>query len=105
MKNDKLYDMDSIELTECIGNLKLDLKKNNSTYKEIWEKIEGIKEKCPNIRGILENEVFSKLSDTDGKALLELINLYRNLISIEQYNIFLLGGHECFQYLKKIKVV
>lgn len=105
MKNDKLYDMDSIELSECIGNLKLELKRNNATYKENFEKIENIKEKYPNIRGILEDEKSSKLSDEEGNELLKLVNLYRNLISIEQYNIFLLGGHECFEYLKRIDVL
>lgn len=105
MKNYKLYDMDSIELTECIGNLKLDLKKNNVEYKEISEKIEDIKEKYPTIRNFLEDEKSSKLSDEEGKVFLELINLYRKLISLEQYEVFLLGGSECFGYLKKIKAV
>ncbi len=105
MKNYKLYDMDSVELTECIGNLKLELKKSNTEYKEISEKIEDMKEKYPTIRNFLEDEKASKLSDEEGKAFLELINLYRKLISVEQYEVFLLGGHECFGYLKKIKAV
>ncbi len=105
MKNCKLYDMDSVELTECIGNLKLDLKKNNVEYKEISQKIENMKEKYPTIRKFLEDEKASKLSDEEGKAFLETINLYRKLISFEQYEVFLLGGHECFGYLKRIKAV
>ena len=105
MKNNKLYDMDSVELAECIENLKLDLKKNNDTYKEISEKIEDIKEKYPILRGILEDEKASKLSEEEGKALLKLINLWRKLISFEQYETFLLGGRECFGYLKRINVL
>lgn len=105
MKNCKLYDMDSIELTECIGSLKLDLKKNNSEYKEISEKIEDLKEKYPTIRNFLEDEKSSKLSDEEGKAFFEVISLYRKLISVEQYEVFLLGGRECFEYLRKIKAV
>ncbi len=105
MKNYKLYDIDSVELTECIGNLKLELKKSNTEYKEISEKIEDMKEKYPTIRNFLEDEKASKLSDEEGKAFLELINLYRKLISVEQYEVFLLGGHECFGYLKKINAV
>lgn len=105
MKNYTLYNMDSIELTECIGNLKLELKKNNSEYKDLSEKIEKIKDKYQNIRGFFEDEKYSKLSDEEAKSLLELINLYRKLISCEQYEIFLLGGHECYGYLKKIKAL
>lgn len=105
MKNYKLYDMDSVELTECIRNLKLELKKSNTEYKKISEKIEDMKEKFPTIRNFLEDEKSSKLSDEEGKAFLELINLYRKLISVEQYEVFLLGGHECFGYLKRIKVI
>lgn len=105
MKNDKLYDIDSVELTESIGNLKLDLKRNNATYREIFEKLESIKEKYPNVRKLWEDEKYSKLSEEESKALLETINLYRYLLKIEQYEIFLLGGKECFGYLKKIKAV
>lgn len=105
MKNYKLYNMDSVELTECIGNLKLELKKSNTEYKKIAEKIEDMKEKYPTIRNFLEDEKASKLSDEEGKAFLKLINLYRKLISVEQYEVFLLGGHECFGYLKRIKVI
>lgn len=105
MKNYKLYDIDSVELTECIGNLKLELKKNNVEYKEISEKIEDMKEKYPTIRNFLEDEKSSKLSDEESKSLLKTINLYRHLLRIEQYEIFLLGGKECFGYLKKIKAV
>lgn len=105
MKNCKLYDMDSIELTECIGSLKLDLKKNNAEYKQISEKIEDLKEKYPTIRNFLEDEKSSKLSHEESKAFLEIISLYRKLISLEQYEVFLLGGRECFGYLKRIKVL
>ena len=105
MEDNKLYDIESVELTECIGNLKLDLKRNNTTYREIFEELENIKEKYPNVRKLWEDEKYSKLSEEESKALLETINLYRHLLRIEQYEIFLLGGKECFGYLKKIKAV
>lgn len=105
MKNNKLYDMDSIELFECMENLKLELKKNNAEYKELFEKIEKIKDKYPNIRGVLEDEKICEMTLEESKELLKAINLYRELIRIEQYEIFLLGSGECFWYLKKIDVL
>lgn len=105
MKNNKLYNMDSIELFECMENLKLELKKNNTEYKELFEKIEKIKDKYPNIRGVLEDEKICEMTLEESKELLKAINLYRELIRIEQYEIFLLGGGECFGYLKKIDVL
>ncbi len=105
MKNEKLYSIDSIELFECIENLKLELKKNNAEYKDLFEKIEKIKDKYSNIRGVLEDEKICEMTLEESKELLKAINLYRDLIRIEQYEIFLLGGGECFEYLKKIDVL
>lgn len=105
MKKINLYDIESVELFECMENLKLDLKKQNTEYKEIFDKIEKIKIKYPNIRGILEDEKICELTLEESKALLETINLYRDLLKLEQYEVFLLGGHECFGYLKRIKVL
>lgn len=105
MKKINLYDIESVELFECMENLKLDLKKQNTEYKEIFNKIEKLKIKYPNIRGILEDEKICELTLEESKALLEAINLYRDLLKLEQYEVFLLGNRECFEYLKKIKVV
>lgn len=105
MKKINLYDIESVELFECMENLKLDLKKQNTEYKEIFDKIEKLKTKYPNIRGILEDEKICELTLEESKALLETINLYRDLLKLEQYEVFLLGNRECFEYLKKIKVV
>ena len=105
MKNYKLYDMVSVDLFECIEYLKLELKRNNAEYKELFDKIEMIKDKYPNIRGVLEDEKICEMTLEEIKELLKAINLYRDLIRIEQYEIFLLGGYECFGYLKRIRVL
>lgn len=105
MKEYSLYDIESIELYECIEHMKIELKKNNTEYRELFDKIEEIKYEYPNIRGILEDEKTDKLSLDESKALLKTINLYRELFRIEQYHIFLLGGGECFEYLRKIGVI
>lgn len=105
MKKYSLYDMDSIELFECIENLKRDLSSKNSEYKEIQRKIERLKNKSPKIRGILEDEEVYELTLQESQALLEAINLIRDLLRIEQYEIFLLGGRENYEYMKKLKIL
>ena len=105
MKMFDLYDVDSVELFECMENAKLDLKKNNDEYKDISRKIEKIKEKYPNIRGILEDEKVTQMSALECSELVNCINLYRDLLRIEQNEIFFLGGRWCFEYLRRIGVV
>lgn len=104
MKKYSLYDMDSIEFFECIEDLKRDLSKKNKEYIEIQRKIEKIKNKYPQIRGILEDEEVYELTIQESQALLETINLIRDLLRIEQYEIFLLGGRENYEYIKKLEI-
>lgn len=105
MKKYSLYDMDSIELFECIENLKRDLSSKNSEYKEIQRKIERLKNKYPKIRGILEDEEVYELTLQESQALLVVINLMRDSLRIEQYEIFLLGSRENYEYMKKLKIL
>lgn len=105
MKKCKLYDLESVELFECMEDIKRELKKHNMEYKELFTKIEKLKEKYPNIRGILEDEEICEMTLEESKALLETINLYRDLFRIEQYEIFLFGGRETYNYLKNLRII
>lgn len=105
MKRYSLYGTESVELFECIENLKKDLSSKNSEYKEIQRKIERLKSKYPKIRGILEDEEVYELTLQESKVLLEVINLMRDLLRIEQYEIFLLGGRENYEYMKKLEIL
>ena len=62
MKECSLYDFDSSELFECISDTKVALKNNNMEYRNIFYKIERIKNKYPNVREILEDQKAHKLS-------------------------------------------
>lgn len=105
MKNYSLYDMESVELFECIEELKRDLYSKNNEYRKVYDKIEKIKCKYPKIRGILEDEQVYKLALVESQALLRVINLMRELLRIEQYEIFLLGSRENYEYMKKLKIL
>ena len=105
MKKSSLYDMESVELFECMENIKRDLKANNKEYKDLFTKIERFKDKYPNIRGILEDERITEMTLEECKVLLETINLYRELLKIEQYEMFLFGGREMYNYFKSVGII
>ena len=105
MKKFRLYDINSVELFKCMEDLKRNLYKTNKNYKMIYDKIEKIKCKFPKIRGILEDEEVYELNLKESQALLETINLLRDLLRIEQYEIFLLGGRQNYGYLKLLKII
>ena len=105
MKKSSLYDMESVELFECMENIKRDLKASNKEYKELFTKIERFKDKYPNIRGILEDERITEMTLEECKVLLETINLYRDLLKIEQYEMFLFGVREMYNYFKSVRII
>ena len=105
MKKYSLYDMESVELFECIEELKRELYCKNDEYGKVYDKVEKIKCKYPKIRGILEDEQVYELTLVESQALLRAMNLMRDLLRIEQYEIFLLGGRENYEYMKKIKIL
>lgn len=105
MKECFLYDVDSIEFCEAISQLKCDLKNNNQVYRDIFYKIERMKMKYPVVRNILEDEEASQMNLEESLALLKVINLYRELFRMEEYEIFYLGCRENFGYLRRIEVI
>ena len=100
-----LYDKESVELLEYMENIKRDLKANNTEYKELFSKIERLKNKYPNIREVLEDERITEMTLEESKGLMETINLYRELLKIEQYEIFLFGGREMYNYFKSVGII
>lgn len=105
MEDFELFNLDSTELYECISSAKIKLKNTNANYKELYRKLEKIKDKFPNIRGILEDEQHSELTLEESENLLKVINLYRDILEMEQYEIFFLGGKETYNFFKKIDIL
>ncbi len=74
-------------------------------YRDIFYKIERMKMKYPVVRNILEDEEASQMNLEESLALLKVINLYRELFRMEEYEIFCLGCRENFEYLRRIEVI
>ena len=54
MEEIRLYDMDSIEFRELIDAARVELKNNNSEYKELKNKVSEIMEIYPNLQLLLK---------------------------------------------------
>ena len=48
MEEIRLYDINSIELNDLIDTARVELKRNNSEYKELQNKVNKIMESYPN---------------------------------------------------------
>lgn len=105
MSEFELFSIDSEELYECISNIKKKLKKYDMKYQELYKNIENIKDKFPNLRYILEDEKHIELNLEESQKLVEIINLYRDILLIEEHEIFFLGGKEAYNYFKKMDIL
>ena len=56
MEEIRLYDMDSIEFRELIDAARVELKNNNSEYKELKNKVSEIMEIYPNLQLLFEDD-------------------------------------------------
>lgn len=102
---DGMFDIESQELNDCINGVEYELKHNNFDFIDICRKIERQKDKFPKIRGILEDEEAVPLNYRESRELMKTINLYRELIRLKNYGIFLRGGRECHNYYKKMGII
>lgn len=105
MEKNNLFDMDSVDLYECINCMKFELQSRNFEYKKLQNQIENMKEKFPKIRDILEDEEPSELTIEESSVLIKIVNLYRKILRIEQYEIFFLGGGQAYKYFRKMEII
>ena len=97
-----LYNIDSTELNELIDSARVELKKNNMTYKNLTKEISKIMEEFPNIQSLLENDLVTNLNENECKNLQKISTLISNF---EEQRIFFLGGRELYFYLKKMNLI
>lgn len=100
-----LFDMDSVDLYECINGMKFELQSRNFKYKKLQNQVENMKEKFPKIRDILEDEEPSELTIEESSMLIKIINIYRETLRTEEYEIFFLGGREAYKYFRKMEII
>ena len=105
MEKNDLFDMDSVDLYECINTMKFELQSKNFEYKKLQNQVENMKERFPKIRDIFEDEEPSELTIEESSMLIKIVNLYREILRIEEYEIFFLGGRQAYKYFRKMEII
>lgn len=105
MEEIRLYDMDSIEFSELIDTARVELKNNNSEYKELQNKVSEIMEMYPNLQLLFEDDKAMNLKEEECKMLQKLVSLHLQMSEHEDRKIFFLGARENYFYLKNLGII
>lgn len=105
MEEIRLYDINSIEFSELIDTARIELKNNNSDYKELQNKVNEIMEKYPNLQLLFEDDRVMSLNEEECKMLQKLVSLYLQISEYEDRKIFFLGARENYFYFKNLGII
>lgn len=101
----RLYDINSIEFSELIDTARVELKRNNSEYKELQNKVNKIMESYPNLQLLFEDDRVMSLNEEECKMLQKLISLHLQMSEYEDRKIFFLGARENYFYFKNLGII
>ena len=93
-------------LEEYLEDIKRNLRNNNEEYIKLNKEFHEILDKNENLVWILEGDIKDrKLSNEECFALSKLVEIYTDMQSMEEKEIFFLGGKEAYFLFKKIGVL
>ena len=91
---------------EYLENVRRELRNNNEKYIELQNEFHKILEKNENLIWVLEGDVKDRnLSNEECFSLSKLVKIYCEMQSIEEREIFFLGGKEVYFFFKKIGIL
>jgi hypothetical protein len=91
---------------EYLENNRRYLKDNNEKYAELKNEYNKILEQNENLTWILEGDIKDRnLSNEECFSLSKLVQIYYDMQSIEEQEIFFLGGRELYLYFKRINLI
>lgn len=105
MEEIRLYDINSIEFSEVIDTARVELKRNNSKYKELQNKVNKIMESYPNLQLLFEDDKVMSLNEEECKMLQKLVSLHLQMSEYEDRKIFFLGARENYFYFKNLGIL
>ena len=105
MEEIRLYDINSIEFSELIDTAIVELKRNNSEYKELQNKVNKIMESYPNLQLLFEDDRVMSLNEEECKMLQKLVSLHLQISKYEDRKIFFLGARENYFYFKNLGII
>lgn len=105
MEEIRLYNINSIEFSELIDTARVELKRNNSEYKELQNKVNKIMESYPNLQLLFEDDRVMSLNEEECKMLQKLVSLHLQISEYEDRKIFFLGARENYFYFKNLGII
>lgn len=105
MEEIRLYDINSIEFNDLIDTARVELKRNNSEYKELQNKVNKIMESYPNLQLLFEDDRVMSLNEEECKMLQKLVSLHLQISEYEDRKIFFLGARENYFYFKNLGII
>lgn len=105
MEEIRLYDINSIEFSELIDTARVELKRNNSEYKELQNKVNKIMESYPNLQLLFEDDRVMSLNEEECKMLQKLVSIHLQMSEYEDRKIFFLGARENYFYFKNLGII
>lgn len=105
MEEIRLYDINSIEFSELIDTARVELKRNNSEYKKLQNKVNKIMESYPNLQLLFEDDRVMSLNEEECKMLQKLVSLHLQISEYEDRKIFFLGARENYFYFKNLGII
>lgn len=105
MEEIRLYDINSIEFNDLIDTARVELKRNNSEYKELQNKVNTIMESYPNLQLLFEDDRVMSLNEEECKMLQKLVSLHLQISEYEDRKIFFLGARENYFYFKNLGII
>lgn len=105
MEEIRLYDINSIEFSELIDTARVELKRNNSEYKELQNKVNKIMESYPKLQLLFEDDRVMSLNEEECKMLQKLVSLHLQISEHEDRKIFFLGARENYFYFKNLGII
>lgn len=105
MEEIRLYDINSIEFNDLIDTARVELKRNNSEYKELQNKVNKIMELYPNLQLLFEDDRVMSLNEEECKMLQKLVSLHLQMSEYEDRKIFFLGARENYFYFKNLGII
>lgn len=105
MEEIRLYDINSIEFNDLIDTARVELKRNNSEYKELQNKVNKIMESYPNLQLLFEDDRVMSLNEEECKMLQKLVSLHLQINEYEDRKIFFLGAKENYFYFKNLGII
>ena len=100
-----LYNRNSIEFSELIDTARVELKRNNSEYKDLQNKVNTIMESYPNLQLLFEDDRVMSLNEEECKMLQKLVSLHLQISEYEDRKIFFLGARENYFYFKNLGII